>query len=469
MTAATKKPPATKTVRAWEDDPMSEGAAPIERPVPKLPKPPLGMAFDAAQPAPGLYDQGTPEFRWWTTAEALSRAVAFWQPLLPDQTTWQLGGILNVRLDVGDKLNAFYNRDSLSFFHASVKGQTVFSGESPDVATHECGHAVLDAIRPELWGAASHEVAAFHESFGDMSALLVGLQLATLRDQVLADTGGYLNRSSRLSRLAEQFGWAARQRTPCAAEPDCLRNAVNCFFYQPPEQLPITAPAAVLSSEPHSYSRVFTGAFLVTMTGMALTIGPPDSDVLLQASQDAARLLLAAVQAAPVAPNYMSQVAAAIVAADKQLFAGKYADAIANGFVGKGLLTESAIAAASSPPVASLMAGAARPRAALSTMTLPGQDFGFDRPIICEAPAEGQQLAVAAIANDGGAVRPLSAEATARGFLRELLARNRVKRPGRDPGDRTQTHELVEDGGALRVVRLLFDAEVPWPHDRGDV
>jgi len=459
MATATKKPPAAKSVRVWEDDPMSEGATPIERPVPTFPKARMKLVFDVAQPPPGLYDPGTPEFRWWTMAESLSRAVAFWQPLLPKSTTWQQGSQLTVRLDAGDKLNAFYNRQTLSFFHATVKGQTVFSGESPDVATHECGHAILDAIRPELWSAMSHEVAAFHESFGDMSALLTGMQLPSVRDAVLADTGGILNRSSRLSRLAEQLGWAVRQRTPCAADPDCLRNAVNCFFYQPPEQLPILGPAAIMSSEPHSYSRVFTAAFLLTLTGMVITIGPPTSDVFLEASQDAARLLVAAVRAAPIAPNYMSQVAAAFVAADKQLFDGKYLDAIANGFIGKGLLTESDVSASAAPPAASLMAGSARARAtALPVITLRGQDFGLDRPVVCEAPAEAQQFAVAGIANDGGPVRALSAEATARGFLRELLVRNRVARPGREAGDRTQTHELVEDGQALRVVRRLFDA-----------
>jgi hypothetical protein len=468
MTAARTKRPAANSVRAWEDDPMSEGATPIERPVPKFPKARMKLVFDVAQPAAGLYDPGTPEFRWWTAAEALSRAVAFWQPLLAKATTWQRGTVLNVRLDAGDKLNAFYNRDSLTFFHATVKGRTIYSGESPDVATHECGHAILDAIRPELWGAMSHEIAALHESFGDMSALLTALQLPSVRDMVLAETGGILNRTSRLSRVAEQFGWAVRQRTPCAADPDCLRNAVNCFFYQPPEQLPILGPAAILSSEPHSYSRVFTAAFFLTLTGMVITLGPPSSDVLLEASQDAGRLLAAAVRAAPMAPNYMSQVAAAFVAADKQLFDGKYLDAIANGFVGKGLLTESAVEAASTPPVARIMAASPVPQAGPSILTFPGQDFGFDRPIVCEAPADAQQFAVAAVANDGGALRPASAEATARGFLRELLVRNHITRPGRDPGDRIQTHELVEDGGALRIVRRLFDAAVRWPGDGED-
>ena len=76
-------------------------------------------------------------------------------------------------------------------------------GESPDIVCHEMGHAILDAIKPQLWGAASHEAAAFHESFGDMSAILSALQLQSLRSAILRDTGGHLYQSSRLSRLAE--------------------------------------------------------------------------------------------------------------------------------------------------------------------------------------------------------------------------------------------------------------------------
>ena len=126
---------------------------------------------------------------------------------------------------------------------------------------HELGHALLDSFKPQLFDAASIEVAAFHESFGDMSAILSALQLPSVREGVLAETGGVLRRASRLSRLAEQLGWAIGQSVPSAVEPDCLRNAVNTFFYRDPDTLPTTAPATSLSSEPHSFSRVFTGAF----------------------------------------------------------------------------------------------------------------------------------------------------------------------------------------------------------------
>ena len=479
-TRAARKPPVATTIHAWEDDPLSAGAAPIERPVPALPKARTKLAFDVAQPPAGVYDAGTPEFRWWTAADTLVRTLAFWTPLLPKGTTWQRGAELTVRLDAGDKLNAFYNRQTLTFFHADIQGKVIFSGESPDVVAHECGHGILDAVRPQLWDAMSHEVAAFHESFGDMSAILTALQLPSVRTAVLAETGGVLYRSSRLSRLAEQLGWGIRVRTPCAAEPDCLRNAVNCFFYQPPEQLPIMGPAAILSSEPHSYSRVFTAGFFLMLTGMAITLSPtPDPDALQQASVDAGTMLIAAVRAAPIVPAYMSQVAAHLLAADKTLFGGKYAPAIENGFVGKGLISPTGASAAPSAfdalsaAAAAAAAGAARggrrrdadsvPLPDTAVISVPAREFGFpDRPLLLQAPTEAGGLAITATGLDGGPITPASAETTARGFLRELLVRDSITVPGGRATDGLHTHEVVDEGTALRVVRRRVDAGVPF-------
>jgi hypothetical protein len=470
-TTARRRTASAAAIRAWEDDPLSEGAAPIERPVPQFPKGKLRVSIDAPQPAPALYQPGTAEFRYWTAADALTRGVQFWSGILPKNTSWQRGPELPVELDAGDTLNAYYNRDALVFFHANVKGQTVYSGESPDVVTHELGHGVLDAVRPQLWDVLSGETAAFHESFGDMSALLVALQLPSVQTAVLGETDGVLNRSSRVSRLGEQMGWAIRQRQPCAADADCLRNAVNCFYYAKPEKLPILGPAVILTSEPHSFSRVFTGAFFTALAGMVTTISPsPDGAVLQEASTDAARLLIAAVQAAPVVPSYMSQVAAHMLAADRQLFGGKYSSALQKGFVGKGILSPSSVspgsAAAFDVAAAAVAAGPATPSSRrtdgagpeLPLVTLTGHDFGLgDRPVLCRAATEPARLAVMSTAEDGSPEAATSPEDSARGFLRELIARNRITIPGRGDGDRLHTHEVVEDGDALRVVRRLVD------------
>src|SRR5262249_27765546 len=149
--------------------------------------------------------------------------------LLPPQTRWSTNSVpMRVSLVSGQDLNAFYARNAgLRFFQETVRNLQIFSGESPDVVCHELGHAVLDALKPQLFNAASTEVASFHESFGDMSAILCALQLPSVREKVLQETQGRLNVNSRLSRLAEQLGWGIRQLSPTAVDPDCLRNAAN--------------------------------------------------------------------------------------------------------------------------------------------------------------------------------------------------------------------------------------------------
>ena len=250
------------TVSVWEQDPGSgilpTGGPRIRRPAPRLNHAPLAMVIEnpATAPAARIYAPGTAAFRYWAAAEAARRGADYWGALLPG-VSWQVGERLPIDLDRGSRLNAFYDRVGLRFFHAFVGDRIVYSGESPDVVCHELGHAVLDAIKPQLWDVASMEAAAFHESFGDMSAILSALQLDDLRQMVLGETGGMLYRASNLSRLAEQLGWAIRQSNPSGVEPDCLRNAVNSFFYADPDTLPTLAPATMLSSEPHSFSRLY--------------------------------------------------------------------------------------------------------------------------------------------------------------------------------------------------------------------
>src|SRR6185503_5361082 len=177
-----------------------------------------------ATPPPKIYQPGTSNFRFYACASALRRTADFWGPLAPSGTRWVVGARLPVILDDGIDLNAFYTRGGfgdapgLHFFHDNVEGRTFFSAESPDVACHEMGHAVLDAVRPELFDATTIEAAAFHESFGDMTAILSALQLPSFRQKVFDETSGVLNRSSRASRLAEQLGFAIRAHHPDAAE-----------------------------------------------------------------------------------------------------------------------------------------------------------------------------------------------------------------------------------------------------------
>ena len=461
-------PTPAQQVSVWEDDP--EPGVRVTRPLPDSAKRPLAFTFPGRAPAPGGAP-GTASFRYWTAAECLRRGADFWAPRVPSGN-WQPGASLRVLLDEGVDLNAYYDRRALNFFHGPSPSGTVYSGESPDVACHEMGHAILDSIKPQLWGAASHEAAAFHESFGDMSGILSALQLQSLRTAILQDTGGNLYRNSRLSRLAEQLGTAIRAQYPDAVDPDCLRNAVNSFTYHDPITLPQMAPAAQLSSEPHSFSRVFTGAFFEALAGMltarAANHSSPTEQELLTVSQDIADLLVAGVRQAPVVSNFYAQVAAAMVQASASKNPA-YPPILKGVFVRRSILSLHAATTVESlhqsvAAVTTARAAAAGPSAALETVALPAAQYGLDQPLLVETPSHPRQFFAASAAADASSIDPASSITAARAFVDDLFRRGRVdyKGIGRpearlEHGQRLRTHELVSEAGAVRLRRLLFD------------
>lgn len=452
-------------VSAWEDDPQSVPAArPIGRPVPVLKATTLGIALVGPQPAPRLYRPGTAGFRFWSAADALTRGARYWAGVVPGLTRWHAGPVLPVSLDEGADLNAYYDRQGLCFFHATVRGVTVYSGESPDVLCHELGHAALDAASPALWDAASIEVAALHEAFGDISAMLSALELESVRRGVIEETDGRLAASSRISRLAEQLGWAVRQSRPDAVERDCLRNASNSFFYSEPEGLPPIAPASSLSSEPHSFCRVFTAAWLDALAGM-VDQAEASAAALHAVARDAGALLVRAVQQARIASNYFAQVAAHVIRADAELLHGRYREPIRRAFVGRGILSPASAFAVvdqlgrRQPPT---VRHQARPTAILR-LPIDGETYGLRlRHVLVEAPLASERSAAASAAPDLGSQRAATPERAGLAFVEDLLRRDRVD-PGHlavvpsGPVRRARaTHALVRRGGAVKLVRRRF-------------
>ena len=457
-------------VRAWEDDPAS-GAAPIAVEAPDPAGKPLALQFPSPAPAPGLYDTDTRRFRWWVAVAALRRGADYWAPRVPGGR-WQVGARLPVLLDEGVDLNAYYDREALNFFHGTGPSGVVYSGESPDVLCHELGHAVLDAVKPGLWDAASHEVSAFHESFGDMSAILCGLQVPSLRAAVLQETGGHLYRSSRLSRLAEQLGAAIRAQHPDAVEPDCLRNAVNSFSYQDPLTLPPSAPATQLSSEPHSFSRVFTAAFFEGLGGMlaaaARKPGAPTDAELLRVGADMGDVLMGAVRSAPIVSSLYAQVAAAMVREAAALHPG-YASALRSSFVRRGLLSMSSAAALTRAAAGEAARRGGRKGAReqpLARLSIDGAPYGLGRrPLVVYGATQPLALPVSAAAFGGDASPPKSPEVAAGAYLDDLFRRGKIHLDARTAAaaivtgsaSALRTHRLAPEKGALVLRRRLFD------------
>jgi hypothetical protein len=356
-------------VNTWED-PFSEAVPSVNpplatpRPVPLAvnANPRLRTVIVDPQPPVALYPPGTAGFRYWVAAEALARGINFWGALMPVGTTWSTSNPMRVILvDAGPELNARYRRsDGLHFYRRLVQNVDVHSSESPDVVCHELGHAVLDALRPQLFNTADAETGAFHEGFGDVSSILCALQIDWIRRGILDESNGPLNVNSRLSRLAEQLGWGIRQLSPTAVDRDSLRNAANRFFYRRIDLLPPSAPSNLLSSEVHSFSRVFTGAFLDALARMFSATGVPNEANLLAVSRDLGQLIVDAVRAAPITTGYFSQVAAAMLQADQARFGGRNRAALNGAFLERGILSvNSAMAMANAPvPRAASQGGA---------------------------------------------------------------------------------------------------------------
>jgi hypothetical protein len=494
-------PAVAAQISTWEDDPFSEAVAtqdpvdatPIQVAMPVNNNSLLQTQINGPSPVPSIYAPETAEFRYWTTAEALARGINFWAQRLPTGTRWTtMQAPMRVTLVAGTDLNANYSRQfGLRFYQDTVKGRQFFSSESPDVSCHELGHAILDALRPELFDAASTEAAAFHESFGDMSAMLTALQLDSLCDKVIRETGGRLNVNSRLSRLAEQLGWAIRQRSLTAVDPDCLRNAANRFFYQNPDELPATAPASQLSSEVHSFSRVFTGAFLDALARMLDVVGPATSNNLRTVSGHLGQLLVDGVHLAPVTPGYYSQVAASIVQADQQRFDGRYRQALTSAFLQHGVLAPSAAAALGQaqvprPVPQPAMAGTAITPRVPTLLTLGTESDGYlrtahDAPQLptrslatqyltleVYSPEEAPRFSVASASLGIGPASGRTAEAEAEAFVEDLIQRGRIDfEPARNvvapelitpmaPARKTHTVVVTEDK-KIRLKRLHFN------------
>jgi hypothetical protein len=446
---------------------------------PKESASPLPFKIKGSAPRPQVYGVGSPEFRYYAAASALRRTADFWGGIVPTGTTWRVGRTLAVDLDSGTDLNAFYTRGAggdapgLHFFKQEVRGRMFYSGESPDVVCHEMGHAVLDALRPELFNAQFIEAAAFHESFGDMSALLSALQVPSFRQVLFTETGGVINRASRLSRLAEQLGAAIRISHPDSVNPDCLRNACNSFFYKDPQGLPPSAPASQLSSEPHSFSRVFTGAFLDALAGMfALQAKSPTADALLGASQDMAHMLVDGIQSAPVVPEYFSQVAAHVVMAGESApYNGKYRDVLKSAFIRKGVLSLQAAATLGSfkrptKRVGMVAAhGFTTGAGDLSIASISATQFGLKKATLgVHATAEPKQFGVTASSVEVGPLEPRSAQNAAVVYTEDIFRRGHVD-VGRYVHPETgvshhfgfKTHIIVEKDGELLLQRRNFD------------
>lgn len=283
------------------------------------------------------------EFLFWQCREAALLAAETWETLEGNLTSWSSSAQDPKKLEVdqdhndpnfqgGQKLNAFYDRAGLRFFVLDTGTKTYYTGISTDTVTHEAGHALLDALRPEFFGSFRPEVSAFHESFGDMWALLSALMDKPTRQALLAASPD-LKTANFVESLLEYLANAALEVFGDVS-PSKPRRALNTFQYQLPTTLPpgsFQDSPDLLSAEPHSFSRVFTGCFYDTLANIFAGT-TKDEAGLLTAATTAGKLLIEAARTARHTSRFFLEVGLRMMQADASLFSGANSAAIQQAF-----------------------------------------------------------------------------------------------------------------------------------------
>jgi hypothetical protein len=306
-----------------EQDPtIQEVIVPTQ--IPDLPSPCPPFAVRGFTGNPGI--QGSVENQAADVFITIVSSLGYVQTHLPQPIShWATLSPLVVLPRAGKMFNAYYDRYTLSFFYDTdpVTNQTIYTADSADVVSHELGHAILDVIRPDLWAAQCVEIQAFHEAFGDINSILTALGHESTVNVMLKQTGGNLHHINLVEEIAEQMGEAIYHamggRGPRSQQG--LRSAINNFKYTPPETLPTRVPDDGLAGEPHSFSRIFTGAWydmFVEVYNKYLQNKSPVDSVSL-ARDTCGKLLFNGIKLAQVTPRFFSSVVRGMMVADRSL------------------------------------------------------------------------------------------------------------------------------------------------------
>lgn len=336
-------------------------------------------------PEERVYPPGDPSFVFWQCRQAALLAVEAWEQVSGPLRTWQ-GASRSLILDpdraVG--LEANYDRASVSFDRWPVQENTSFTGASTDAVSHEVGHAILDAERPDLWDSLFPEVAAFHEGFADCVTLLVALLDNKVADALfrgVSDQKRVLHAGGLASQVAESVAAAFRLSFGAqhpSAQPRQLKNQLQWAI---PTTLPANPTPTNLSREPHSFGRVFTGCVYDTIDNIYQSGSQHTKRGLKNAVTTAGKLLAAAVKGAPEEIRFYRAVGRAMVLADDDQNGGVNHIAIRDAFaahniaLGSSAMLAPTLALDGPPPsVRGAAVGALNPRTRRDLSTRVGAD-----------------------------------------------------------------------------------------------
>jgi hypothetical protein len=289
-----------------------------------------------------LYQPGEPEFVDWQARQAAILAIEAWeeatgQPLPSWARESANPASLLLIPDAGEDINAYYDRESLSFFHYNVGRKTTLSGASTDVVAHETGHAILDALRPDLWDVNLLEVGGFHEAFGDVVAIVTALSDRATRDALL-ELSPDLGKANFVEAVAEELADTVRRvagKSHSASKP---RRALNTFRWQLPQTMPGSGGPDDMIAEVHSIARIITGCFYDVLRAIFTSSRDLTQARLWAATKTAATLFHEAANTAPAVPRFYRAIGRAMVLADQTAHNGAHAEIVGQAFHAHGLV-----------------------------------------------------------------------------------------------------------------------------------
>jgi hypothetical protein len=175
----------------------------------------LGQGLSPNTTNPGFAQQ-------MTYAVAMTTYERFWMALgrLPEfapVVRARGDGRLEIRPHFDLEDNAYYvpKEGALCFGYVKAKassagrtqqGAYVFTCLSHDVIAHEVAHALLDGMRPHLMLPSNPDVAAFHEGFADLVALLMRFRYTDVVRRGLEESEEGRLDSRLLTELAREWG-----------------------------------------------------------------------------------------------------------------------------------------------------------------------------------------------------------------------------------------------------------------------
>jgi hypothetical protein len=337
------------------------------------------MAVDAAKLHDGAYTFADTDTRIASSVSfaAVTKTLRTFEAAFGQPVSWSFGEQpLVIFPDEGEMLNAYYTvmGGSVNFFHATdpVTGAHVLSGASGEVVSHETGHAILDAVRPNYLGSFVPDTGAFHESFGDMMAMLMALQDERTLNRVMVETRGDLSQPNCVAQLGEELGKAINDTAGYnRTGGDWTRNAINDFKWQDPSTLPVSGDPTHLGNEVHSFSRLWTGAFYEVLTKIQadhMAGGMAGKEALQATGAEGLALLVALLKVAPQGEFTYNDMAHAFVQAAGQVQGGARRALVEQVFRDRLILQD----APPAPPPPSLTSSspAARPLAPLPEVGL---------------------------------------------------------------------------------------------------